>query len=202
MNEPETRLPSCVFIKSAPTAASFPQGLIPEVAFWGRSNVGKSSLLNGLMSHGAFARVSKTPGRTQALQFFQCSSSLMLVDLPGYGYAKVPRSIRSQWHHVTQDYVRSRACLWKIFLLVDARHPLQSADHQALCFLASISRSHQVVFTKTDAVSPSLMAHHVQLFQERFPSSTPLCVSAKKKQGLISLVKILLPLCPSMVEKV
>lgn len=188
---------ACFFLTSAPVLSALPEQLTPEVAFWGRSNVGKSSLLNVVMQSSSLARVSKTPGCTQAIHFYQCPPGLMLVDLPGYGYAKVPLSLKSKWHILVRTYLSSRGSLWKIYLLIDSRHPLQPADRAALSFLASTNKQYEIIFTKSDAIPRTLLEHHLSLFAQEFPKIKYMCVSSKKKKGFEPLFEALSLFNPS-----
>ncbi|HQR30664.1 MAG TPA: ribosome biogenesis GTP-binding protein YihA/YsxC [Anaeromyxobacteraceae bacterium] len=138
-----------------------PQG-VPELAFVGRSNVGKSSMLNALCRKSGLARVSNTPGRTRALQFFELAvqasgarkvTRLRFADLPGYGYAKVSKAEKATWVEMIETYLRDREPLRAVVLIVDARHPPQPADHEALGFLRAAGRPVVVAVTKMDKLS-------------------------------------------------
>jgi GTP-binding protein len=178
------KIKSPFLLTSAPHPRAFPPALHPEVAFWGRSNVGKSSLLNAIMSTKSLARVSKTPGCTQLLNFYHCPSGIRLVDLPGYGYAKVPHNMQKRWSHLVPEYLTNRGSLWKIYLLIDSRHEPQPADLDALKFLSTLPRRYEVLFTKTDAISRSQLEQRTADFQKNFPKVPWTCVSAREKKGL------------------
>ena len=178
---------SCIFLASAPHPRAFPPALHPEVAFWGRSNVGKSSILNAVMGSKSLARVSKTPGCTQNLNFYHCPSGIRLVDLPGYGYAKVPHNMQKRWSYLVPEYLTTRAPLWKIFILIDSRHVLQPADLEALSFLQKLGRRYEVIFTKIDAISPSLLNQRTSEFSAQFQKVPWIAASAKEKRGLESV---------------
>jgi len=182
---------SCSFLTSAPNPKAFPPALHPEVAFWGRSNVGKSSVLNAVMGAKSLARVSKTPGCTQSLNFYHCPSGIRLVDLPGYGYAKVPHNMQKRWSYLVPEYLTTRAPLWKIFLLIDSRHQLQPADIEALRFLGTLKRRYEIIFTKIDAISASLLAQRTLDFSQQFPKIPWVCVSAREKRGLDDIMHFL-----------
>ena len=129
----------------------------PEIAFAGRSNVGKSSLINALTGRRALARTSNTPGRTQELIFFarrrRCAGRLVLVDMPGYGYAAAAKSKITAWTQLIHEYLRGRTTLARVYLLVDARHGLMAADEEILATLDQAAVSYQIVLTKADRVS-------------------------------------------------
>ncbi|MDY0011696.1 MAG: ribosome biogenesis GTP-binding protein YihA/YsxC [Rhodocyclaceae bacterium] len=125
----------------------------PEVAFAGRSNAGKSSAINTLAGHTRLAFVSKTPGRTQLINFFRLNCGAALVDLPGYGYAKVPEQVRRQWQGLLEDYLRHRPSLVGLVLIMDSRHPLTPLDRQMLDWFAPSGRPVHVLLTKCDKLS-------------------------------------------------
>jgi GTP-binding protein len=134
-----------------------PGGLPPpvgaEVAFAGRSNAGKSSAINTLAGHTRLAYVSKTPGRTQLINFFRLNCGAALVDLPGYGYAKVPEAIRKQWGHLLETYLRKRENLIGLVLIMDSRHPLTPLDHNMIGWFAPTGRPIHILLTKSDKLS-------------------------------------------------
>ena len=140
-------------MSAASSVASLPPGQGLEVAFAGRSNVGKSSLINALTGRRSLARTSNTPGRTQELIFFRGSGPLVLVDLPGYGYAAAAKSKVSAWTRLIHDYLQGRAVLGRVYVLIDARHGFKSADDTILDTLGKVAVSHQIVLTKCDQVS-------------------------------------------------
>ncbi len=125
----------CRFIAGAADMATLPADSLPEVAFAGRSNVGKSSLVNALTGRKTLARTSDTPGRTQQLNFFELGERLMLVDLPGYGYAEAPKHLVKQWTRLIQDYLRGRPGLRRVLVLVDGRHGLKETDREVMDLL-------------------------------------------------------------------
>ena len=135
-----------------------PQTELPEVAFAGRSNVGKSSLLNRLVRRKAFARVSNTPGRTRELNFFKVNREFVLVDLPGYGYARVSKARRAEWRPLIEGYLRKSATLRGIVQLLDARHDPTDDDRQMFDVLAELGVPTIVVVTKTDKLKPAQVA--------------------------------------------
>ncbi|MFO1058278.1 MAG: ribosome biogenesis GTP-binding protein YihA/YsxC [Dongiaceae bacterium] len=140
----------CGFVAGVTVATALPPAGLPEVAFAGRSNVGKSSLVNALTGRRTLARVSHTPGRTQQLNFFDLGGRLMLVDLPGYGYAKAAKSKVEHWNRLTEDYLRGRPTLRRLCLLIDSRHGLLAPDRAAMKQLDKAAVSYQLVLTKAD----------------------------------------------------
>jgi GTP-binding protein len=148
----------CDFVAGATDAAALPAPRLPEVAFAGRSNVGKSSLINALTGRRSLARVSNTPGRTQQVNFFDLGHRLMLVDLPGYGYAAVGRKTVGAWSALIQAYLKQRANLRRLCLLIDARHGLKDSDRETMDKLDQAALSYQIVLTKADQVSQDELA--------------------------------------------
>ena len=142
----------CRFIAGATKDDALPEGTLPEVAFVGRSNVGKSSLVNALTGQKALARVSKTPGRTRQINFFDLGERLMLVDLPGYGYAEAPKREIGRWTGLTARYLKGRAGLRRVLLLLDARFGIKDTDQPLMKQLDEAAVSFQAVLTKCDLV--------------------------------------------------
>ena len=142
------------FLKSAPELRFLPDPAVPEVAFAGRSNVGKSSLLNALTNRNGLARTSNTPGRTQELNFFDVGKPLRmrLVDMPGYGFAEAPKDLVKRWRFLINDYLRGRAVLKRALVLIDARHGLKPVDHEVMTMLDDAAVSYHLVLTKADKV--------------------------------------------------
>jgi len=149
------------FVMSAPSPTALPAMHGVEIAFAGRSNVGKSSLINAVTGRNGLARTSNTPGRTQELVFFSAGTALTLVDMPGYGYAAAPKLKVKEWTELIHAYLQGRATLARVYVLVDARHGFKSADESALDALGEAAVSHQIVLTKADAVTPDALAARV-----------------------------------------
>ena len=148
----------CVFVAGAVKAADLPPGRLPEVAFAGRSNVGKSSLLNALTGQKALARVSRTPGRTRQINHFRLGERLELVDLPGYGYARAPKGMVANWTQEVERYFKGRPNLRRVCLLLDARHGINAADLKVMDLLDDAAVVYQVVLTKLDALPAAAVA--------------------------------------------
>ena len=179
------------FIWAASSVESLPpmQGI--EIAFAGRSNVGKSSLINALTGRNALARTSHTPGRTQELIFFEgpAFANLRLVDMPGYGYAAAAKSKIAAWTSLIHDYLRGRATLARVYLLIDARHGLKDADTDVLKTLDSAAVSYQVILTKADQVKADALNDAIATLQLQLkprPAAYPaiIATSSKARDGI------------------
>ena len=173
------------FLSAASSVASLPPGQGLEVAFAGRSNVGKSSLINALTGRRSLARTSNTPGRTQELIFFRGSGPLVLVDLPGYGYAAAAKSKVSAWTRLIHDYLQGRAVLGRVYVLIDARHGFKSAD-TILDTLGKAAVSHQIVLTKCDQVSAADLTACVEATKaalKKRPAAFPETIATSSHTG-------------------
>ena len=148
------------FLKSAPGLQFLPPADVPEVAFAGRSNVGKSSLLNALANRNGLARTSNTPGRTQELNFFDVGDPLQLrlVDMPGYGFAEAPKDIVRKWRHLVNDYLRGRPVLKRALVLIDSRHGIKPVDLDVMEMLDKAAVSYRLILTKSDKIKASELA--------------------------------------------
>ena len=143
---------NCDFLISAASFNQLPDTDLPEIAFAGRSNVGKSSLLNTLTGRKNLARTSNTPGRTQQVNFFDLGGQMMLTDLPGYGYAKAAKSVVDQWTRLIKSYLRGRVQLRRVCLLIDSRHGLKDTDREAMVLMDEAAVAYQIVLTKCDKI--------------------------------------------------
>jgi GTP-binding protein len=160
------RVTSAEFLQSSPGLEACPADDVPEFAFIGRSNVGKSSLLNLLTGKQGLARVSQTPGCTQLINFFKINGAFRMVDLPGYGYAKVPKGHRVAFQDIIAGYIADRSNLRRVFVLVDSRHEPQKIDLEFLEWLGEVERPFSVVFTKIDKLKPSHVKKNTEAFLE------------------------------------
>lgn len=182
----------CDFFAGADSEARLPPPEAPEIAFAGRSNVGKSSLVNALTGRKTLARVSNTPGRTQQINFFLLSDRLRLVDLPGYGYAKVSKAQRADWGELIRLYLRGRVTLLRALVLVDGRHGLKDSDHAILKLLDEAAVSTEIVLTKADKLSDGARAARsaeVAAALKKHPAAAPEphLTSAHKGAGIDAL---------------
>lgn len=177
------------FLKSAPSLNFLPEPETPEIAFCGRSNVGKSSLLNALVGRKAIARTSVTPGRTQELNFFDVAEPLKfrLVDMPGYGFAKAPPKVVENWRRLVRDYLRGRVVLKRTLLLVDARHGVKPVDADMMKMLDEAAVGYRIVLTKADKIKASeLDAVHAATIAEarKHPAAFPVVHVTSSEKGL------------------
>jgi GTP-binding protein len=176
------------FLKSAPGLKFLPDPEAPEIAFAGRSNVGKSSLLNALTNRKGLARTSNTPGRTQELNFFEVGIPLQLrlVDMPGYGFAEAPKDLVKRWRHLVNDYLRGRAVLKRALVLVDSRHGLKPPDRDMMDMLDSAAVNYQLVLTKADKVKPTELAKVLEQTTEearKHPAAYPAIFTTSSETG-------------------
>jgi GTP-binding protein len=181
---------SAEFVLSAKEPAHYPQASLPEIAFAGRSNVGKSSLINTLLNRKGLARTSNTPGRTQEINFFLVNGRFTFVDLPGYGYAKVPESIRRQWGPMVEAYLRARDTLHLVVLILDVRRDPSQEDQQLIQWLSFYRIPFLIVLTKRDKVSNNEFARQRQRIAEKIAlpcEAQLLAFSAKNGAGKESL---------------
>ncbi len=152
-----------LFMRGVNRVEDLPPLTLPEIAFAGRSNVGKSSLINAVLGRRDVARTSNTPGRTQEINFFNVAKSLIFVDLPGYGYARESKSKIKAWNKLIRLYLRGRASLKRVFLLIDSRHGLKPNDLEIMEMLDEAAVSYQLILTKCDKIKPSEVAKILNL---------------------------------------
>jgi len=167
------KIKSAEFEKSAQNLAGSPRWTLPEFAFIGRSNVGKSSLINLLTERNALAKASVTPGKTKLINFFRINTNWCLVDLPGYGYAKVAREQRADFNEAVADYIEKRDVLVHLFVLIDSRLSPQKIDLEFLNWLGTINVAFSLVFTKTDKVSTSVVQSNLAVFKRALAEILP-----------------------------
>jgi GTP-binding protein len=177
------------FLKSAPALQHLPAPSVPEIAFAGRSNVGKSSLLNALTNRNGLARTSVTPGRTQELNYFDVGEPLVfrLVDMPGYGFAKAPKDVVRKWRFLVNDYLRGRQVLKRTLVLIDSRHGIKDVDREVLEMLDIAAVSYRLVLTKTDKIKASdLAAVHAATEAEarKHPAAHPEVIATSSEKGM------------------
>ena len=190
-----------IFIRGVPSMEFLPPEGPPEIAFAGRSNVGKSSLINALVGHKGLARTSNTPGRTQELNYFVPDGysgaegdlpPMALVDMPGYGYAQAPKENVDAWTRLVFDYLRGRSTLKRVYVLIDSRHGIKSNDEEVFALLDKAAVSYQLVLTKTDKIKeagvPRLVSETMETIRKR-PAAFPevLATSSEKGAGLDTL---------------
>ena len=176
------------FLKSAPELKFLPDPDVPEIAFAGRSNVGKSSLLNALTNRNKLARTSNTPGRTQELNFFDVGEPLQmrLVDMPGYGFADAPKDMVKRWRFLVNDYLRGRPVLKRALVLVDSRHGLKEVDREVMRMLDDAAVGYHLVLTKGDKVKPSALGalyEATMVEASKHPAAHPLIFTTSSETG-------------------
>lgn len=188
----------CQFIAGAATIEALPPTDRPEVAFIGRSNVGKSSLVNALVGQKALARTSQNPGATQQLNFFHVGAGLTIVDMPGYGYAKVSKKQKAVWDELIRFYLMGRTTLQRTFVLIDSRRGIMENDDAFMDMLDETAVSYQLILTKTDTIKAKELSNILQKTEQGIKSHAAahpeiLVTSAEKKQGIESLQEAILP---------
>lgn len=177
----------CRFVHAAQRLDQLPPPGLPEVALCGRSNVGKSSLLNALVGQAGLARVSRTPGRTRQLNFFDLDRRLCLVDMPGYGYAQAPKSVKEDWQGLIFDYLRGRPHLRRVLLLLDARIETKPSDRAVMELLEKAAVPFQIVLTKADGAKPWWLAKRQEeaaALARRHTAAHPLVLVTSSTTGL------------------
>jgi len=177
----------CTFMLGCVAMKQLPDPILPEVAFAGRSNVGKSSLINALTGRKTLARTSNTPGRTREINFFEFEGRLRLIDMPGYGYAKVPKPMVDGWTQLIHDYLRGRAVLRRLCLLIDSRHGVKSSDDQIMDLLDKAAVNFRVVLTKADTPTSGevqkIVAATIEALKKH-PAAVPQPLVTSSEKGL------------------
>ena len=176
------------FLKSAPKLEHLPNPVAPEIAFAGRSNVGKSSLINAICNRNKLARASNTPGRTQELNFFDVGQPLAfrLVDMPGYGYAEAPKDMVKRWRFLINDFLRGRQVLKRALVLVDSRHGLKDVDRDVMKMLDDAAVSYHLVLTKADKVKPTELDKtlaKIRVEAAKHPAAHPVIITTSSETG-------------------
>lgn len=177
------------FMKGVVSEEGFPPDDKPEVCFAGRSNVGKSSLLNAITNRKTLARISNTPGRTQQINYFNIADRMYMVDLPGYGYAKAPIAEVEKWQSLIFNYMSNRRNLKRIFLLLDIRHGPIKRDYEAMSLLDRAAVNYQIIFTKCDKIKPQiltkLLSDYIKILRHQIALYPTIIISsAHKKEGI------------------
>lgn len=183
------KISSAEFVKSAFDGSHWTSDNLPEIAFLGRSNVGKSSLLNSLLQRKGLARTSNTPGRTQSINFFLVNESFYFVDLPGYGYAKVSKAMRADWGKMAEEYLANRKSLRLSIQLVDSRHEPTELDRQLHEWLVFHQKKHLVIATKADKLSNNALNKSLLEIEKALPESRIIAYSALSGKGRDALWK-------------
>ena len=193
----------CHFMLGVTMLAQLPDETLPEIAFAGRSNVGKSSLVNAMTGRKTLARTSHTPGRTRQLNFFNLADCLRIVDMPGYGYARAPKRDIQEWHDLIYAYLRQRPNLRKLCLLIDARHGVKPGDLDLMAMLDSAAVPYTIILTKRDKVTAAFLEKTHQeilvMLGKRAAAAPEIYISsARKKQGIAAIRNLLASQCSSL----
>jgi len=169
------------FEKSATTREQAPPLKLPEIAFAGRSNVGKSSLLNSIFKRKNLVKTSSTPGKTQLINYFNVNDQIYCVDLPGYGYAKIPKSQKAKWQKMIESYFQENINLKKVYVLIDSRHNHMDSDREMLSWLDHIGLNFSIILSKTDKIKKNDLKKRISFYEHEYPHSQ--CIPFSIKDG-------------------
>lgn len=190
------KITSAKFVKSSPDFRKCPEPNKPEYAFIGRSNVGKSSLINAITNHKKLAKTSGTPGKTQLINHFEINDWWYLVDLPGYGFAKISKEMRAKWEKMIMDYLYQRPNLMTTFILIDSRHEPQKLDKELIDWFGSNQLPFTLVFTKADKLTKKRLGDSLQVYRnylkQQWENLPPMIVSSSvEKTGVEEILKVI-----------
>ena len=188
------------FMLGVAALSQLPNAILPEIAFAGRSNVGKSSLINALFNNKTIAKTSSTPGRTQQLNYFNLDNKIYIVDMPGYGFAKAPGNLVKQWQKLLLAYLQGRVNLKRVFLLIDSRHGIKKADEEIMELLDKAAVTYQIILTKTDKISQQELKKITETISKELSKHAAAYVeiistSSEKKHNITSLQEEIYSLC-------
>ena len=180
------------FVKSIKDIKNKPEISFPEIAFAGRSNVGKSSLMNAILNRKKLVKISSTPGKTQLINYFLINDKFYFVDLPGYGYASLPKSILKSWQKMIESYILKNSNLRLVSLLIDSRHDIMNSDLQMAEWLDHNTIPFIIVLTKTDKISKTKLQRQLKIFNQAFPDHHVIPFSIKSLDYIINFSKMLM----------
>jgi len=183
------KIQSAEFIKSAPGKAQWPGDNVPEIALIGRSNVGKSSLINTFVNRRGLAKTSSQPGKTQMINFYTINGKFRLVDLPGFGYAKVPLALKKSWKQMMEEYLSERVPLVGVIIILDARRDVGDAEQMLFEWIEEFGLSAVTVFTKADKLSKNQISSRLAKIKKALPFKDPVVFSAVTGEGKVALGK-------------
>lgn len=183
------KITSAEFVASAVKSAQFPKDMLPEIALIGRSNVGKSSLINTFVNRKGLAHTSSQPGKTQTINFYRINRAFYIVDLPGFGYAKVPQSIKKDWEKMIGDYLKGRETLAGALVILDPRRDPNDLDRDLFDWLNGLEVAYSVIFTKSDKLSRNQLSSRIAAIKKEIPVHGHIVFSSLSGEGKIPLGK-------------